>query len=95
MTVEELKELKVFPKDSKEIFVVDRASIKITRQPIPSKNKSKQRFKYKGVVGFTYINKENYTDLYETRSLKGIIEKTLRGFEQRNRQMIGYEKRNL
>ena len=95
MNVQEVRELKKFPVGVSEIRASDRAKICISKIPnglIKSGNKS---FIYRGVVTSIYENGVSIKSYSKGKSFKKALEEAFIHFDQRNRQMIGYEKRGL
>ena len=91
MSIEELRVLKKFPKGQEEIEVSDRAKIVLSRRQIKQYVGGKISYKYKAVVTFTYKNGQDYDFVYEEKSMKKVLSKSIKTFDQRNKQMISYE----
>lgn len=95
MTINELKEMKRFPKDKAVVSAAEKAVITICRIPHSVDKKGKVKYIYEGQVHFVYANGKQYRTDFRESSLKLTIKKTMQSFEQRNKQMLNYEKRGL
>jgi DNA polymerase III alpha subunit (gram-positive type) len=95
MKIQEIKEMKRFPKNEVVVSASDKAMITISKTVYKLNKKGKKIFIYEGNVHFVYENGKQYRTDFREKSLKKTIEKTLECFDQRNKQMLNYEKRGL
>lgn len=90
MILKEFKKLKSFPKDKAVIHVTKRAMLSIYKTAKP-----KGGFIYRGTVLFKYINGKVYNSTVAAGSFKKVMNATLIYYEQRNKQMLGYERHGI
>jgi hypothetical protein len=95
MTINELKEMKRFPKDLTQVEVKDQAKLVIKKFSMKSSKTKRNIINYIGVVSFVYENGKEYSYTYAKKTLKETIKVSIEGFEQRNNQMLNYRKRGL
>lgn len=95
MTINELKEMKRFPKDLTEVEVKDQAKLVIKKFSMKSSKTKRNIISYMGIVSFVYENGKEYSYTYAKKTLKETIKGSIEMFEVRNNQMLNYKKRGL
>ena len=90
MTLKQIREMKRFPKGKNIVSVKDKAELLIFREEHKTKT-GRKSFMYTGRTIFVYENGKTYEIDVKGKGLQKVIEKSLIKFEQRNKQMKGYQ----
>lgn len=95
MNIQEMRSLKKFPSGVSEIRASDKAEVVIYKVPKGTTKSGTKIFIYKGVVTSIYENGESIKSHSKGTSFKKVLKSTLESFNQRNKQMMGYESKGL
>lgn len=95
MTIQELRTMKRFPKGEEVVSARDKATIIVSKICYDIDKKGRKKYIYEANIHFIYENGLAYRLDVRENTLKFTLKKAFEKFDQRNLQMINYEKRGL
>jgi hypothetical protein len=88
MTVQEIENLKRFPKGKFVVSAGDKATMTLCRIPYKKNKRNETKYIYEGNVHYVYTNGKEYRTDFRERTLKQTLQKTMLYFKSRNNQII-------